>query len=92
MQSENPITPPRPDACVAVPGQAEMAAAFNEWMRRYTEEPETFAHEWETVGEFLGDQAAGREPSYGAWCAAFLTKLMAEGAATVAPNPADQGK
>jgi hypothetical protein len=55
-----------------------VANAFNEWMRRYTEEPDQFAREWQTVGEFLRQEAAGDEPDYGKSCAAYLSKLMAE--------------
>lgn len=54
-----------------------MTQAFNEWMRRYTEDPATYAREFETVGEFLREQAEGREPTYGETCAAYLDDLMA---------------
>ena len=54
---------------------AEMADAFNEWMRRYTEEPERFEREWQSVERYHADQDGGREPSYGRTCAAFLYKL-----------------
>ena len=55
-----------------------VAAAFNEWMRRYTETPEEFNREFETVGQFLKEEADGQEPSYGAWCAQYLALLMDE--------------
>lgn len=51
------------------------AEAFNEWMRRYTEEPDAFAHEWQSVTEFFATPD-GEEPSYGAKCAAYMSKLM----------------
>jgi hypothetical protein len=51
------------------------AEAFNEWMRLYTEEPERFAHEWQTVGGYLAETKAGEVPSYGAQCDAFLAEL-----------------
>lgn len=57
---------------------SKIADAFNEWMRRYTEEPDQFAREWQTVGEFLLQEAAGVEPDYGKSCATYLSKLMAE--------------
>lgn len=52
--------------------------AFNEWMRRYTEEPQRFEREWESVHRFLAEQAAGQEPSYGASCVAYLSQLLSE--------------
>ncbi len=55
----------------------KMAKAFNEWMRLFTEEPDRFEHEFQTVVAFHRDQAEGREPSYGAVCAAYLEKLSA---------------
>jgi hypothetical protein len=58
--------------------EARMAAAFNEWMRLFTEEPEKFEREFRTVQQFLLDKEEGREPSYGTSCAAFLVKLMAD--------------
>lgn len=56
--------------------KALAAKAFNEWMRRFTEEPAKFEHEFETVGAFLKEQADGREPTYGEKCAAYLGDLM----------------
>ncbi|WP_374833927.1 hypothetical protein [Paenochrobactrum pullorum] len=53
-----------------------VAKAFNEWMRRYTESPEQFEREWETVGEYLKQQDDGVEPDYGKSCAAYLLKLI----------------
>jgi len=32
--------------------KALIARAFNEWMRRYTENPEQFEREWQTVNDF----------------------------------------
>lgn len=55
-----------------------IARAFNEWMRRYIDEPEAFAREFEIVGQFLGEQLNGGLPSYGATCAAYLAQLCAE--------------
>lgn len=54
-----------------------VAEAFNEWMRRYTENPSRFEREFQTVTQFLSDQAAGRQPSYGEVCAAYLAELQA---------------
>ena len=54
------------------------AAVFNEWMRRFTEEPEKFRREWEAVIEFLRQSAAGTEPTYGASCVVYMAKLATE--------------
>jgi hypothetical protein len=56
----------------------EMVRAFNEWMRRYIEAPEQFAREWQAVGKFLAEKLAGKEPSYGELCAAYMAKLQGE--------------
>lgn len=53
------------------------SAAFNEWMRRYIEEPERFEREWQTVGEFRESVKAGEVPSYGERSEAMLAKLEA---------------
>ncbi len=55
-----------------------MAQAFNEWMRRYTDEPERFEAQFRTCGEFLTQVANGEEPTYGDHCAAYLAEIMAE--------------
>ena len=49
-----------------------MARAFNEWMRRYIEEPEKFKVEFQTVIEFQRAKANGEEPTYGDNCTAYL--------------------
>lgn len=41
----------------------QMAIALNEWMRRFIDEPDRFEREFQTVGEYLRDQAEGREPT-----------------------------
>ncbi len=51
-----------------------MAEAFNEWMRAYTDEPERFEREWETVNRYLVE--SGGTPTYGATCAALMDRLM----------------
>ena len=53
-----------------------MDEAFNEWMRRYTEEPDRFKREWQSVGEYLAAIGAGETPTYGASCEAYLKGLM----------------
>lgn len=68
---------------MAVAMEVSMAAAFNEWMRRYTTHPEEFDREWEAVNEYLSQRNAGEQPSYGASCARYLLSLLDEGAGSV---------
>ena len=58
--------------------QARLALLFNEWMRRYTDEPERYEAEFATVKAFLADESAGVEPNYGKTCAAYFAQLDAE--------------
>ena len=58
--------------------QEVMATAFNEWMRRYTEEPKRFAREWQTVSKYLAEKSAGETPSYGTCSAAYMLQLAEE--------------
>lgn len=58
----------------------QMVAAFNEWMRRYTEDPDKFEAEFATVMRFLAD---GKTPSYGETCAAYMRELAHEDAQRV---------
>lgn len=62
-----------------------MIAAFNAWMKDYTENPETFRHQFQDVQEFLAEEAQGLEPSYGKDCVGLLKAY----AANVAEEPAD---
>lgn len=55
---------------------AAVAWAFNEWMRRYIEEPERFAREFQEVGAYQEAIAEGREPDYGKTCASYLRSLV----------------
>ncbi len=55
---------------------AEVAAAFNEWMRRYTEDPDGFEVEFVTVVRFLEEQNDGKVPTYGDTSKAYLELLM----------------
>lgn len=63
-------------AKVVAAHQPAIASAFNEWMRQYTENPEEFTHDWQTVDRYLTELANGEEPTYGQWCAAFLLSLL----------------
>lgn len=58
-----------------------MSNAFNEWMRRFTDEPERFEREFESVGRFLQEQSSGAVPSYGETAAAYLHQVAEEQAA-----------
>lgn len=58
--------------------EEQMVLAFNEWMRRYIDEPEKFEAEFNSVLDFLSDQTDDKVPSYGEKCAAYLLKLHQE--------------
>lgn len=54
------------------------AQAFDEWMRRYVEEPERFSREFEAVRDFVAEGGQdGAETSYGRECSTYLEQLMA---------------
>lgn len=54
----------------------KLIEAFNEWMRRYTDDPAAFEAEFQTVGLFVAERAMGREPSYGETCVAYIESLI----------------
>ena len=54
-----------------------LSKAFNEWMRRYTENPAEFQREFETVLEYRDAQSEEREPAYGMSCALYLERMIA---------------
>jgi hypothetical protein len=56
----------------------DMVRTSNEWMRRFIEDPEKFAREFESVQDFLADEAAGVEPSYGQICTEYQFRLLDE--------------
>ncbi len=51
----------------------QYAKAFEEWLRRYHEEPDRFKAEYPT--------GASGERSYGVTCAAYFARLLREAAA-----------
>ena len=55
-----------------------LPALFNEWMRRYTEDPQKFEAEFESVGQYLKEVGDGVDPSYGESCTAYILKLCDE--------------
>lgn len=68
--------PQDPGDHITVMTPDRLASAFNEWMRRYTEDPTAFAAEFETVGVFLTQRVEGRTPTYGESCVAYLQSLV----------------
>ncbi len=56
--------------------QVKLAAAFNEWMRRFIENPAEFDREWQSVHRFISEQSQGKTPTYGETSAAYLLSLM----------------
>jgi len=57
----------------------ELAAIFNEWARRYAENPEEFSAILDEHGEALED--------YGERCAVYFQMLMHDVEQVNAPNP-----
>ncbi len=57
---------------------ARIAKAFNEWMKRYIEQPAQFAREWQTVAEFLEQSKDGKTPTYGEVSTEYLHRLIIE--------------
>lgn len=80
-----PTPPPKGDAT-----RDAMARAFNEWMRRYTDEPARFAADFHTIGAFLSQDARGEEPTYGDTCAAYLIEIMREQSGVAGRQPSDK--
>jgi len=58
-----------------------VAKAFNEWLRRYIEDPAAYEAEFNTVAAFRAAEAAGVDPDYGQRQAAYLLHLVNEVAA-----------
>jgi hypothetical protein len=56
----------------------QMAAAFNEWMRRFIEDPGQFEAEFRTVATFQAARAKGELPTYGETCVAYLRLLATQ--------------
>lgn len=61
------------------PTLEELAAAFNEWMRRELDDPDkTFRSQKACFQEFQKAAAAGEVPTFGSECVAYLFQLVAE--------------
>lgn len=54
--------------------RSEMVWAFNEWMRRFTEDPQGFEHSWQSVMAFLSEEP----PTYGSDCIVYVEQLLSE--------------
>ncbi len=54
------------------------ARAFNEWMRRFIDEPERFKTEYQTIADFMEAKLNDREPDYGDRATAYLQKILDE--------------
>lgn len=61
--------------------QQALAKAFNEWLRRYIEDPSAYEAEFNTVAAFRASEASGAEPDYGQRQSAYLLHLIGEVAA-----------
>lgn len=57
---------------------AQMAKCFNEWMRRFIDEPDRFEREFQSVNDFLAAEAEGKEPTYGETCASYMVQIAEE--------------
>jgi hypothetical protein len=55
--------------------QDEIAAALNEWMRRFIEEPARFEREFQTITTYQADVSDGVTPTYGQTGAAYLLEI-----------------
>jgi hypothetical protein len=51
---------------------------FNEWMRRFVDDPERFEHEWQTVHRFCKEKKKGKEPTYGENSCRYLAQIEKE--------------
>ena len=58
--------------------RGELIWAMNEWMERFTQNPEEFEHHWKTVLQFLQQQENDEEPSYGRDCVDYIYSLIDE--------------
>lgn len=65
------------------------AAAFNQWMQNFIDNPKGYKREWELIREFL-NTTDGVEPDYGQSCVALLERLLKDqGVASIGePQPA----
>lgn len=60
------------------PVTTTMALAFDEWLRRYTKNPEQFQAEFAQVDDLRAGKKANGASAYGNNCAAYLNQLIVE--------------
>lgn len=60
-----------------------MAQAFDEWMRRYKENPEQFGNDMSEAAAHSRKKRSVEASDYGNNCAAYLSALMAKGKAAM---------
>lgn len=53
----------------------QLAKVFNEWQRRYKEEPEAFESSWASMKRFIAEEEAGEEPSLGVGNAEYAMSI-----------------
>ena len=58
--------------------QNEMVWAFNEWQRRYVEDPEGFEHSWVSVMNYLDGDPDNNVNDHGVRQAAYFVSLLNE--------------
>jgi hypothetical protein len=74
-----PPPPPRAvNECSRGANEQELAKGFNEWMRRFIEEPARFRREFEVVREFMKWHDAGQVPTYGETAAFYILNIIDE--------------
>lgn len=52
--------------------------AFNEWQRRYIENPEGFSSTWEAIKRTLEETNEDLEVTHGCNCAAYLFSIVSD--------------
>ena len=63
-----------------------LALAFNEWMRRYEQEPERFERELTTLKQFMADENEGRMPSLSTGRLQFFVDIGSNPIRAAVPN------
>lgn len=74
------VSSPAAKAAVGIPSEnmARLERAFNEWERRYVNDPAAFTRDFEDAAQFQAEIRDGKVPSYGGKCASYLAKLLTE--------------
>ena len=53
----------------------QLAKVFNEWQRRYRDDPKGFEDSWSSMKRFIADEEAGAEPSLGVGNAEYAMSI-----------------